>query len=146
MIRIKNAQVTFAGIVERLSLRKAKARSHPRTIPLSGSGTGCKNRLHARSRVQAPVDPSPARRAPQSPCADRSLQRPGKPESPVQVQTQIKILRAPRRPDAVAPRQSRGSVRFAALWPRSLPIRNRPPLACARLTPRRRLAPRPPTP
>src|SRR5208282_91435 len=92
----------------------------------------------------APADPSPGRRAPQNPYADRSLQRPGKLGSPVQVRTQIKILPAPRPRDAVAPRQNPGSVRFAAPGLKSLLIRSDPPVACVGLMRRHRLPLPPP--
>jgi hypothetical protein len=87
---------------------------------------------------------SSRRRALQSPCADRSLQRPGKPGSLLQVRTQIKILRVPRLHDAVAPRQNPGLIRFVALWPRSLPIRSGPLLVCVGLSRRHRLPLPPP--
>ena len=123
MIRIKNPQVTFAGIVDRLSWHIPTTHCRPRTISSSGCALCYRKCRGVRSKGRARVDLAPTRRAPQNPCAYRLIPLPDKSEWLVRVRTRLKVPPAPLPLDLGWPNRIPSAPQSADHWIKPLPMR-----------------------
>ena len=121
MIRIKNPQVTFAGIVDRLSWRTPISRFRP-SRKLSIGCTPCyRISKGVRSKGQAQVDLAPTRTSLQNLCAYRLLPPQDKSQWLLPGRTRLKV---PPVPSPIGPRwpnQIAAAPRSAAHWIGPLP-------------------------